>query len=154
MGQKLARRVRMLMLQALLRQVGRGRAVRVGRISKARQGRCGNGLQPLLRLMSLRSQCCAARCLQEVGWYDEDRNSSGVLTSKLSSDALAVKGQFGDTMGLLTQVGRYHDGEQRDRVVRCGGRWGCSFACVCAPRAAGGGLPGSVEAGRRYVGQG
>jgi hypothetical protein len=41
-----------------------------------------------------------------VGWYDQDRNSSGVLTSKLSSDALAVKGQFGDTMGLLTQVRR------------------------------------------------
>ena len=45
------------------------------------------------------------RPLQEVGWFDEDRNSSGVLSSKLSSDALAVKGQFGDTMGLLTQVG-------------------------------------------------
>ena len=44
--------------------------------------------------------------LQEVGWYDEDRNNSGVLTSKLSADALAVKGQFGDTMGLLTQVNR------------------------------------------------
>ena len=40
---------------------------------------------------------------QEVGWFDDERNSSGVLTSKLSADALAVKGQFGDTMGLLTQ---------------------------------------------------
>ena len=40
---------------------------------------------------------------QEVGWYDDERNSSGVLTSKLSADALAVKGQFGDTMGMLTQ---------------------------------------------------
>lgn len=49
----------------------------------------------------LPAACCR---LQEVGWYDEDRNSSGVLASKLSSDALAVKGQFGDTMGLLTQV--------------------------------------------------
>lgn len=60
MGQKLGRRVRVLMFKALLRQ--------------------------------------------EVGWYDEERNNSGVLTSKLSTDALAVKGQFGDTMGLLTQV--------------------------------------------------
>lgn len=59
MGQKLCRRVRILMMQALLRQ--------------------------------------------EVGWYDDDKNNSGVLTSKLSTDALAVKGQFGDTMGLLTQ---------------------------------------------------
>ena len=46
---------------------------------------------------------------QEVGWYDDERNSSGVLTSKLSADALAVKGQFGDTMGLLTQVGVHRD---------------------------------------------
>ena len=60
MGQRLARRVRVLMMRALLRQ--------------------------------------------EVGWYDQEKNSSGVLTSKLSADALAVKGQFGDTMGLLTQV--------------------------------------------------
>ena len=41
---------------------------------------------------------------QEVGWYDDERNSSGVLTSKLSADALAVKGQLGDAMGLITQV--------------------------------------------------
>lgn len=60
MGQKLAKRIRVLMMTALMRQ--------------------------------------------EVGWYDEEKNSSGVLTAKLSSDALAVKGQFGDTMGLLTQV--------------------------------------------------
>ena len=59
MGQRLGRRVRVMMMRALLRQ--------------------------------------------EVGWFDDERNSSGVLTSKLSADALAVKGQFGDTMGLLTQ---------------------------------------------------
>jgi hypothetical protein len=38
-----------------------------------------------------------------VGWYDREGNSSGVLSSKLSADALAVKGQFGDTMGALAQ---------------------------------------------------
>ncbi|KAG7669217.1 hypothetical protein Ndes2526B_g05515 [Nannochloris sp. 'desiccata'] len=59
MGQKLGRRVRVMMMQALLRQ--------------------------------------------DVGWYDDDKNNSGVITSKLSADALAVKGQFGDTMGLITQ---------------------------------------------------
>lgn len=42
--------------------------------------------------------------VQELGWYDEDKNNSGVLINKLSSDALAIKGQFGDTMGMLTQV--------------------------------------------------
>jgi ATP-binding cassette subfamily B (MDR/TAP) protein 1 len=59
MGQKLGRRVRVLMMQALLRQ--------------------------------------------DVGWFDDDKNNSGVITSKLASDAMAVKGQFGDTMGLITQ---------------------------------------------------
>ncbi|EFN58606.1 hypothetical protein CHLNCDRAFT_34209 [Chlorella variabilis] len=55
--------------------------------------------------LALRVRVLMFRALlrQEVGWYDEDRNSSGVLSSKLSSDALSVKGQFGDTMGLLTQ---------------------------------------------------
>lgn len=52
--------------------------------------------------------------VQEVGWYDEETNNSGVLTSKLSSDAMAVKGQFGDTMGLLTQVG-----ECKKQVAPC-----------------------------------
>jgi ABC-type multidrug transport system fused ATPase/permease subunit len=60
MGQKLGRRIRIMMMGALMRQ--------------------------------------------EIGWYDEEKNSSGVLATKLSSDSLAVKGQFGDTMGLLTQV--------------------------------------------------
>ena len=59
MGQRLARRIRVLMIKALLRQ--------------------------------------------EVGFYDDEKNSSGTLTSKLASDALAVRGQFGDTMGLLVQ---------------------------------------------------
>lgn len=40
---------------------------------------------------------------QEVAWYDQEENNSGVLVGKISSDAAAVKGQYGDTMGLLTQ---------------------------------------------------
>ena len=59
MGQKLGKRVRVLMMTALMRQ--------------------------------------------EIGWFDEEKNSSGVLSTKLSTDAMAVKGQFGDTMGLITQ---------------------------------------------------
>ena len=59
MGQRLGRRVRVLTMQALLRQ--------------------------------------------EVGFFDQEKNSSGVLTSKLTTDAMAVKGQFGDSMGLITQ---------------------------------------------------
>ena len=59
MGQRLAQRVRVLMMAALLRQ--------------------------------------------EVGFFDKESNSSGALTSRLSSDAMAVRGQFGDTMGLVVQ---------------------------------------------------
>ena len=59
MGQKLARRVRVMVMAALLKQ--------------------------------------------DVAFFDDDGNNSGILASKLSADALAVKGQFGDTMGLMTQ---------------------------------------------------
>ena len=72
---------------------------------------------PLCSMLPACSCCCP---LQEVGWFDEERNSSGVLTSKLSSDALAIKGQFGDTMGLLTQVGGW---ESVGRLVG----WGTDF---------------------------
>lgn len=41
---------------------------------------------------------------QDIGWYDQDQNSSGVLAGQISSDTLAIKGQFGDAMGLLFQV--------------------------------------------------
>ena len=59
MGQRLAQRVRVMMMEALLKQ--------------------------------------------EVAFFDRDANSSGALTSKLSSDAMAIRGQFGDTMGLVVQ---------------------------------------------------
>lgn len=60
------------------------------------------------RLVTNQGVLSLTRCqpppLQEVGFYDQEKNNSGVLTAKLSADALAVKGQFGDTMGMLTQV--------------------------------------------------
>ena len=40
---------------------------------------------------------------QEIGWFDDEKDSSGVLSTKLNTDAMAVKGQFGDSMGLITQ---------------------------------------------------
>ena len=77
---------------------------------------------------------------QEVGWFDEDRNSSGVLASKLSSDALAVKGQFGDTMGLLTQVGgvlqrmaREDSGDTSMCVIVARHRKGQLTGAMCSP---------------------
>ena len=59
MGQRLGRRIRVLTMEALLRQ--------------------------------------------EIGWFDDEKNASGILSTKLNTDAMAVKGQFGDSMGLITQ---------------------------------------------------
>ncbi len=58
-------------------------------------------------------------CLQEVGWFDREENSSGVLTSKLSSDAVSVKGMSGDTLGLLTQVSVDLNVERPTRCFKC-----------------------------------
>ena len=118
MGQKLGLRVRLVMFQALMRQVSQP-------LPDCQASTAAGASQPASQLPTCAVRCAAsawpwpaksgsllparfvsvACLLQEVGWYDEDRNNSGVLTSKLSADALAVKGQFGDTMGLLTQVG-------------------------------------------------
>ncbi|GFH13375.1 uncharacterized protein HaLaN_09249 [Haematococcus lacustris] len=39
----------------------------------------------------------------QVGWFDREENSSGVLTTKLGSDASYVRGAVGDTLGLMLQ---------------------------------------------------
>ncbi len=41
----------------------------------------------------------------QVGWFDLESNSSGVLTSRLASDASYVRGAVGDTLSLMLQVG-------------------------------------------------
>ncbi|CAM6099089.1 unnamed protein product [Calypogeia fissa] len=38
---------------------------------------------------------------QEIGWFDEEANSSGAISSRLSSDAAAVRGIVGDALSLL-----------------------------------------------------
>ena len=40
----------------------------------------------------LRSMTFRAMLRQEIGWFDEERNSSGALTTRLSSDAGQVQG--------------------------------------------------------------
>jgi ATP-binding cassette, subfamily B (MDR/TAP), member 1 len=40
---------------------------------------------------------------QEVSWFDLDENTSGALTSRLSSDAPIVRGAVSDVMGLVVQ---------------------------------------------------
>ena len=40
----------------------------------------------------LRSLSFKAMLRQEIGWYDEERNSTGALTTRLASDAGQVQG--------------------------------------------------------------
>ncbi len=48
--------------------------------------------------------CAHARpALQEIGWFDEEGNSSGTLTSKLATDAAHIRGAVADTVGLFFQ---------------------------------------------------
>lgn len=40
---------------------------------------------------------------QEIGWFDQEQNSSGILATKLSSDAAYVRGAAADTVSLILQ---------------------------------------------------
>jgi ABC-type multidrug transport system fused ATPase/permease subunit len=39
----------------------------------------------------------------EIGWFDLDANTSGALSSRLSSDAPAVRGAVADTLAVILQ---------------------------------------------------
>ena len=41
---------------------------------------------------------------QEMGWFDDKFNSTGALTTRLSSDAAQVQGATGSRLGVLFQV--------------------------------------------------
>lgn len=40
---------------------------------------------------------------QEVGWFDQEENSSGAIAGRLSTDTLYIRGAVGDQLGLLMQ---------------------------------------------------
>jgi hypothetical protein len=124
-AQALARRVRVMLFKAILRQVGggglRGRAVAAAQTCRLR---CSRALEPPSRLLVL----CRASGLahnphglksanprrpstlkqknpeplpapQDVGWFDRDDNSSGRLTTLLATDASYIRGAVGDVFG-------------------------------------------------------
>eukprot|EP00043_Microstomoeca_roanoka_P013304 m.130297 g.130297 ORF g.130297 m.130297 type:complete len:1336 (+) comp15719_c0_seq1:159-4166(+) len=39
-----------------------------------------------------------------AAWYDDPRHSRGILTTRLASDASAVKGTLGDRLGIMVQI--------------------------------------------------
>ncbi|CAO2166051.1 unnamed protein product [Urochloa humidicola] len=62
-------------------------------------GVAGGKLIERIRALSFRSIVH-----QDVGWFDDPKNSSGALGAKLSVDALNVRRLVGDNLALLTQV--------------------------------------------------
>ncbi|KAJ8004768.1 hypothetical protein DPEC_G00139710 [Dallia pectoralis] len=55
-----------------------------------------------LLTMRIRKQVFNAILRQEIGWFDDNDNAVGVLTTRLASDASLVKGAAGSSLGLLT----------------------------------------------------
>lgn len=61
-------------------------------------GTMGQHLALRVRLLMFRSIM-----RQEVGWFDQEANSSGQLTSRLAEDASTVRGAVGDVLGVMMQ---------------------------------------------------
>ncbi|XP_063889978.1 ATP-dependent translocase ABCB1-like isoform X2 [Scylla paramamosain] len=52
----------------------------------------------------MRKLTFAAMLRQEVGWFDEEKNSVGALCSRLSGDAASVQGATGSRIGTIIQA--------------------------------------------------
>ena len=53
--------------------------------------------------MRLRSESFQAILRQEIGWFDEERNSSGSLVARLADDASKIRGATGVRVGTLLE---------------------------------------------------
>eukprot|EP00474_Spongospora_subterranea_P008970 CRZ09428.1 hypothetical protein [Spongospora subterranea] len=62
------------------------------------------GFASALLTERLRKLVFSAILGQEVAFFDDEKNSTGVLTSKLSTDAQNIQGASGSTVGSLLQV--------------------------------------------------
>ncbi|XP_061441602.1 ATP-dependent translocase ABCB1 isoform X2 [Rhineura floridana] len=61
-------------------------------------GRAGEILTMKIRYMGFK-----AILRQDIGWFDDPKNSTGVLTTRLAHDASEVKGATGARLGMLAQ---------------------------------------------------
>ena len=52
----------------------------------------------------VRSMLLAAILRQDIGWFDKEENNSGQLVSRLSTDAVAIRGAVGDQVGAVLQA--------------------------------------------------
>ncbi|KAL0111878.1 hypothetical protein PUN28_013228 [Cardiocondyla obscurior] len=62
------------------------------------------GLAGVRMTTRIRKMAFTAMLKQEMGWYDEDKNSVGALCARLSSDAAAVQGATGTRVGSMLQA--------------------------------------------------
>ncbi|KAI9031132.1 P-loop containing nucleoside triphosphate hydrolase protein [Hyaloraphidium curvatum] len=56
-----------------------------------------------LLTMRMRLMCYKSILRQNIGWFDDEKQSTGTLTAKLADDATQVKGLFGQLLGSLVQ---------------------------------------------------
>ncbi|KAM4705168.1 ATP-dependent translocase ABCB1-like [Rhinophrynus dorsalis] len=61
-------------------------------------GKAGEILTMRLRLLTFKSML-----RQEIGWFDDNKNSTGALTTRLATDASQVQGATGSRLALLAQ---------------------------------------------------
>lgn len=61
-------------------------------------GKAGEILTMRLRLLTFKSML-----RQEIGWFDDKKNSTGALTTRLATDASQVQGATGSRLALLSQ---------------------------------------------------
>ncbi|CAG2164999.1 unnamed protein product [Oppiella nova] len=54
--------------------------------------------------MRLRKQAFSSILRQEIGWFDQQENSTGSLCSRLSSDAANIQGASGSRMSVISQA--------------------------------------------------
>ena len=52
----------------------------------------------------MRSLAFKAMLRQEIGWFDEEHNSSGALTTRLADDASKIQGATGTRLGTLLET--------------------------------------------------
>uniref|UniRef100_A0A4W3KD68 ATP-binding cassette sub-family B member 5 n=1 Tax=Callorhinchus milii TaxID=7868 RepID=A0A4W3KD68_CALMI len=61
-------------------------------------GKSGETLTMKLRYMAFK-----AMLRQEIAWFDDDRNNTGALTTRLATDASQIQTAVGERMGLIAQ---------------------------------------------------
>lgn len=62
------------------------------------------GLAGVRMTTRIRKMVFSAMLKQDMGWYDEDKNSVGALCARLSTDAAAIQGATGTRVGSMLQA--------------------------------------------------